>query len=144
MREALEQWQTFERRELSKIFGTYGELNKEDDPQKLRAYCWSLLRLAQALAGVLDAMHWPRFDRANSHITDERAFEQAARHLRDGRASLAWDILQGALRNAESYQDNPTYAALGVDLRDYFRAEAEATLRVVMADHLLWARQDRI
>jgi hypothetical protein len=87
-------------------------------------------------------LQWPTLDQVGSLKSDERAFEQAARYLEQGHGQFAWNLVFSALTHAHEWRQDNYFSRLGIDLNDYFRAEADAALRVLQKHHLeLMAQQ---
>lgn len=137
LREASEKWQTFldDMRDRLSV-GEYGRLVREDDPAVLRQLVVEVTQHARMLHAALAQLRWPTIDQVGSLQSDERAFEAAARYLEQGHGSFAWSLAFIALEHAESWRKDNYFSRLGIDLHDYFRAEADATLRVLEKHHL--------
>lgn len=133
VREALEAWDAA-RAAVSAELDRYGTGNAllPDDPKLLKQLLADVGRVANRMAEVLNSVHWPIFDPAQSRKTDERAHELAARMLREypDQPELAWRILSNAFRLACDHA-RAWRRTDGVDLSLYYRCEAETVLEVL-------------
>jgi hypothetical protein len=145
LREASEKWQAFldEMRDRLSV-GEYGRLVRENDPATLRRLVVEVTQHARMLHAALGQLRWPTLDQVGSLQSDERAFEQAARYLEQGHGQFAWNLVFSALTRAHEWRQDNYFSSLGIDLNDYFRAEADATLRVLQNHHLELMAQAKV
>jgi hypothetical protein len=142
LRIASERWEAWKAGIRRRLANDEFMLSRTLSREELVVASNDLYRLALAMADLIDVIRWPAFDTATSLKSDERAFEQAARHLETtysypaAGAEQAWGLVFSAVSQYAQWRDNPHYAAIGVDLGAFFAAELDATLRVVMRDHL--------